>query len=62
MRLTSSPSSRFWLTLLLALLALAGLSACADNPQAESTQKVPWATPASWEGGVPGMGSSAPQY
>lgn len=44
---------------LLALLALAGvslvLSGCSSKTeQREST--IPWSRPASWEGGIPGMG------
>ncbi|MGA2052743.1 MAG: hypothetical protein ABSH19_05465 [Opitutales bacterium] len=55
-------SCRFWLTLLIGLLALAGLAGCQDNPQAASTQQLPWDRQASWEGGIPGMNGDAPKY
>ncbi len=61
MRLISR-TPRFWLAVLLAALALAGLCGCEDNPQAADTQKVPWGRPATWEGGIPGMGAEAPKY
>ncbi len=55
-------SRRFWIALVLAVLALGALAGCEDNPQASQDQKVPWGRPASWEGGLPGMGSEAPKY
>jgi hypothetical protein len=55
-------SRRFWLALVLGLLALAGLVGCQDNPQATSDQKIPWDRQATWEGGMPGMGAEAPKY
>jgi hypothetical protein len=58
----SSQRCRFWLVGLLALVMLAGLAGCSDDPQEASTQKVPWGKPASWEGGAPGMAASAPGY
>jgi len=57
-----SRSPRFWLAVILAALALAGLAGCEDNPQAADTQKVPWDRPGSWEGGLPGMSGEAPKY
>lgn len=44
--------------LFLTALALAGvslaLSGCTSKTEADST--IPWSRPASWEGGIPGMG------
>ncbi|MDF3058117.1 MAG: hypothetical protein K0R17_2332 [Rariglobus sp.] len=43
---------------LIATLALAGgtflFSGCATKTEADSS--IPWSRPASWEGGIPGMG------
>ena len=39
--------------LLLAVLALAGLSGCTPPKQDSS---IPWSRPADWEGRIPGMG------
>jgi hypothetical protein len=44
--------------LLVASLALAGgslfLTGCSTKTEADSS--IPWSRPASWEGGIPGMG------
>ncbi len=49
--------------LFLAFSALAALFAgCADDATASQNSPLPWGRPASWEGGMPGMGTQAPKY
>ncbi len=46
---------------LLFLLAIAGLIGCNGcESKKPSDSKIPWARPASWEGGPPGMGGIQP--
>jgi hypothetical protein len=44
---------KIFFLLLLAGLALAGITGCTP-PQQDSS--IPWSRPASWEGQIPGMG------
>jgi hypothetical protein len=44
------------LTSLLAFFAMLASSGCTTKTADEST--IPWSRPASWEGGVPGLGSA----
>jgi len=47
-------------TLVLAALALLGITGCASSNEGAGESDLPQAQPASWEGGLPGMTPGGP--